>query len=112
MDVEPPPMPVDPRPGRRGAGRAGKLALEAPGAEELSIIGWPLLLRRRYVERVSASHRYPLLVLATVLSGLFAVNFTITLLAVSLPTIAEDVGASETTLTWVITGPLLAFGVV
>jgi MFS family permease len=51
-------------------------------------------------------------VLGTALFGLFTVGFTITILAVSLSTIAGDLGTSETTLTWVITGPLLAFGIV
>jgi EmrB/QacA subfamily drug resistance transporter len=50
-------------------------------------------------------------VLVTVLSGLFSVGFTITILAVSIPTIADDVGSSKDVLTWVVTGPLLAFGV-
>jgi EmrB/QacA subfamily drug resistance transporter len=40
------------------------------------------------------------------------VSVTITLLAVSLVDIAKDIGSDETTLSWVITGPMLAFGVV
>ena len=88
------------------------LSLDAPGAEEVQVIPWPLLLRRRVAQRVKASSRYPWLVLVTVLLGLFSVGFTITILAVSLSTIADDVGSSKTTLTWVITGPLLAFGIV
>src|SRR5690606_6255259 len=40
-----------------------------------------------------------------------SVSSTITILAVSIPTIADDFGASETTLTWLITGPVLAFAV-
>ena len=50
--------------------------------------------------------------LVVVLAGLFTVSFTITLLAVSLKSIAKDLHSSDTTLTWVITGPMLAFGVV
>ena len=88
------------------------LNLDAPGAEEVQVIPWPLLLQQRVVERVGSSSKYPWLVLVTVLLGLFSVGFTITILAVSLSTIAEDVGSSKTTLTWVITGPLLAFGIV
>ena len=87
-------------------------SIEAPGAEEVGVVPWPLLLRRRLAHRVEGSDRFPWIVLATVLFGLFTVGFTITLLAVSIPTIAEDLGSSESTLTWVITGPLLAFGVV
>lgn len=50
--------------------------------------------------------------LIVALFGIFSVGFTITLLAVSLSSIADDLGSSASTLTWVITGPLLAFGVV
>ena len=50
--------------------------------------------------------------LIVALVGLFTVSVTITLLAVSLVDIANDIGSDETTLSWVITGPMLAFGVV
>ena len=46
--------------------------------------------------------------LVTVLAGLFASGFTITIMAVSLKDIANELGASETSLTWVVTGPFLA----
>jgi EmrB/QacA subfamily drug resistance transporter len=51
-------------------------------------------------------------VLVAVLYGLFAVNLTITILAVSIPGIAEEFGTSDATMTWVVTGPMLAFGVI
>lgn len=51
-------------------------------------------------------------ILATVLFGLFSVNVTVTILAVSIHTIAEELGTSEPTMTWVVTGPMLAFGVI
>jgi EmrB/QacA subfamily drug resistance transporter len=86
--------------------------VQAPGAEEVSILPWPALFRERMRARVERSSKYPYLVLGTALFGLFSVGFTITILAVSLSTIADDLGASKTTLTWVITGPLLAFGIV
>jgi EmrB/QacA subfamily drug resistance transporter len=92
--------------------RLGQVSLDAPGAEEVQVVPWPLLLRRRVAQRVERSSRFPWLVLGTVLFGLFSVGFTITILAVSLSTIAKDVDSTKTTLTWVITGPLLAFGIV
>lgn len=92
--------------------RARDLASEAPGADEVAVVPWPLLLRRRVVERVEASDRYPWFVLATVLFGLFAVGFTITILSNSIPRIAGDLHSDVSTLTWVLTGPLLAFAVV
>lgn len=88
------------------------VSLDAPGTEEVQVVPWALLLRRRVAARVERSSRFPWLVLGTVLLGLFSVGFTITILAVSLSTIADDVGSTKTTLTWVITGPLLAFGIV
>ena len=45
------------------------------------------------------------------MAGLFSVNVTFTILAVALPRIARDFGTTENTMTWVVTGPLLAFGV-
>lgn len=51
-------------------------------------------------------------ILATVLAGLFAVNVTITILAVSIPGIAEEFGTTESTMTWAVTAPMLAFGVI
>jgi EmrB/QacA subfamily drug resistance transporter len=51
-------------------------------------------------------------ILATVLSGLFAVNVTITILAVSIHRIAGELHTTEPTMTWVVTGPMLAFGVI
>ena len=45
------------------------------------------------------------------LFGLFSVGFTITILSVSIPRIAEEMGSDTSTVTWVVTGPLLAFAV-
>jgi EmrB/QacA subfamily drug resistance transporter len=93
-------------------GRARELTSEAPGADELTVLPWPLLLKRRVTERVERSERYPWIVLATVLFGLFSVGFTITILSNSIPRIADDLSSDVSTLTWVLTGPLLAFAVV
>ena len=51
-------------------------------------------------------------ILTVLLFGLFAVNVTITILAVSIHTIAKELHTSEPTMTWVVIGPMLAFGVV
>lgn len=56
--------------------------------------------------------RRPWVVLWVVLSGLFATGFSITLLVVSLSRIATELDSSVTVLTWVLTAPMLAFGVV
>lgn len=47
----------------------------------------------------------------SVLSGLFAAAFSFTILAVSIPEIADDLGGSEAALTWTVSGPLLMFAV-
>jgi len=91
--------------------RARDLAFEAPGTEEATYVPWPLLLQRRVTARVERSGRYPWLVLATVLFGLFAVGFTITILSNARPRIAADLGTDTGTLTWLITGPVLGFAV-
>ena len=94
------------------AGGEPDAADEADDPGESSLLQGTLMLQARLQDRMGASSRYPWLVLGTALFGLFTVGFTITILAVSLSTIAGDLGTSETTLTWVITGPLLAFGIV
>ncbi len=68
--------------------------------------------RREDVQaRLTESGSYPRWVLLTALTGMFATTFPVTLLAVSLSTIADDFDASETLIAWVISGPLLASAV-
>lgn len=55
--------------------------------------------------------RYQWWVLWTVLAGLLSVNVTFTIVAVALPRIADELGTTTSTVTWVVTGPLLAFGI-
>jgi EmrB/QacA subfamily drug resistance transporter len=78
------------------------------GVEEVPAVAWPLLLQERLRRRVATDDRYRWWVLWTVLAGLFAAGFTITVLAVSLPTIARDLDTDPTTLSWIVTGPFLA----
>jgi EmrB/QacA subfamily drug resistance transporter len=56
--------------------------------------------------------RSPWFVLAIVLYGLFAVNVTFTIVTISIPRIARELHSTDATMTWVVTGPMLAFGVV
>ena len=87
------------------------LAIDAVGADEVVVVPWTILYRERLQARMQESERYPWIVLATVLFGLFSVSFTITILSVSIPRIAGDLDSNESTLTWLVTGPLLAFAV-
>jgi EmrB/QacA subfamily drug resistance transporter len=89
-----------------------EVPLDVPGAEEVGVVPWPRVFRNRVRARVVASDRHRWIVLSAALFGLFTVGFTITILAVSLPRIAADLDSTQATLTWVITGPLLALGVV
>jgi MFS family permease len=101
--------------GTRGSGEPGahldELSIDAPGADEVAVMPWSLLLRQRVLDRAKQSSKYPWLVLTTVLLGLFSVGFTITILSVSIPRIADDLGSNESTLTWLVTGPILAFAI-
>jgi EmrB/QacA subfamily drug resistance transporter len=97
---------------RHDEGHADELAIDAPGVEEVAVVPWPLMLRARVNQRVASHPRYPWLVLSVALFGLFSVGFTITILSVSIPRIAEELGSDTSTVTWVVTGPLLAFAVV
>lgn len=99
-------------PGRGRGGNITDLALDAPGVEPDGVMPWPLLFRERIRSRAVSSDRYPWIVLATALFGLFTVGFTITILAVSVKTMAEDFDSTPATLAWVVTGPMLAFAVI
>jgi EmrB/QacA subfamily drug resistance transporter len=90
-----------------GPGRA-PFPADAPGTEEVPVVHWPALWRDRLTHRVHRSDRYARWVLGAALTGMFAVGFTITVLAVSIGDIADDLGSSDAALTWVVSGPLLA----
>lgn len=68
-----------------------------------SIAPW----RRAILDRLEASGRYPSWVLFAALAGMFSTTFPVTILAVSLAPIAQEFGAAETTMAWVISAPML-----
>ena len=68
-------------------------------------------LRARVLEHLERTGRYPRWVLWVALTGMFATTFPVTILVVSLGDIAKDLNTSETTLAWVLTGPMLASAV-
>ncbi len=86
------------------------LSFDPAGVDELGVLPWPILLRRRLAATIGIDRRWA--VLWVVLGGLFTVSFTITILVVSLQDIADDLDSSVNVLNWAITGPMLAFGVV
>jgi EmrB/QacA subfamily drug resistance transporter len=108
---EPDPRAAGGSPGTAADVGPGLALTEVPGWSEVSVVAWPLLLRRRVRRRVEASDRYRWWVLWSVLAGMFAAGFSFTILAVSIPDIATDLGASETAVTWVVVGPMVMFAV-
>lgn len=88
----------------------GGAALGTTRAEAAVNVPWPLLLHRRVQHRTAGSPRHRWWVLAALLTGLFALSFTFTVFVVALPTVAREFHTHVSVLTWVSTGPLLAFG--
>lgn len=87
---------------------------QGPGVDEVGVLPWQAVRGKRFVrkvaKRIGLNRAWATLIV--VLSGLFAVSATITVLVVSLDTIATDLGTDTSTINWALTGPMLAFGVV
>lgn len=62
-------------------------------------------------ERVQNSGRYRWWALIVLLLGFFSTGISVTILSAVLPTIAQDFGVGNHTVAWVVTGPMLVFGV-
>ncbi len=88
------------------------LVVEAPGADEVTIVPWPILWRNRIASKVEGHDKYPWIVLSAALFGLFSVGFSITVLSIAIKGIAEEFHTSDNVVIWVITGPLLLGAVV
>ena len=88
-----------------------ELGIEPPGADEVVMVPWSLILQRRVAGRVDRSPRKAWIILAASLLGVFTASFTITVLTVSLADIAHDLGSTKSILTWAVTGPSLAMAV-
>ena len=87
---------------------------QGPGVDEVGVVPWQLIRGKRFVRkvarRIGLNRAWATLIV--VLTGLFAVSATITVLVVSLDTIATDLNTETSTINWALTGPMLAFGVV
>jgi MFS family permease len=86
------------------------LGPQSTGVDDVSMVPWSLMVSKRIAKRVGLTRKWAILVV--VLIGLFTTSSTITILVVSLETISQDLNSNVSTLNWVITGPMLAFGVV
>jgi MFS family permease len=87
---------------------------QGPGVDEVGVLPWQAVRGKRFVrkvaKRIGLNRAWATLIV--VLSGLFAVSATITILVVSLDTVANDLNSDTSTINWALTGPMLAFGVV
>ncbi len=81
--------------------------LAAPPGGAPALAAPPRGLRGRWVGRLESGGRYPTWVLLAALSGMFATAFPITILTMSLKSIAAEFGVAETTAAWVISAPML-----
>lgn len=70
-------------------------------------MGPPSLASPRLRSRLEARGTYRRWVLISALAGMFATTFPVTILSVSLADIADELGSSTRTLTWVIAAPML-----
>ena len=105
-----------PQPDRQDPEPLTAVAIDAPGVDEEATVPWSMLVGRE--ERPAGTGdpggtgdtggRSPWLVTWVVLVGTFWVASTITILAVSRPLIADDLGASVESLVWLISGPTIA----
>ncbi|MHB8437564.1 MAG: MFS transporter [Acidimicrobiales bacterium] len=88
---------------------------DTPEADDLHADHEPMALRwawhRALGERARRSSHYRWWVLWVVLSGLLATNMLFTVFVVALPQVAQGLHTTVATITWVVTGPMLAFGV-
>jgi EmrB/QacA subfamily drug resistance transporter len=62
-------------------------------------------------DRVRASERYRWWALVVLLLGFFSTGISVTILTAVLPTIAREFHVGNNTVAWVVTGPMLVFGV-
>ena len=86
------------------------ITFEQGGVDEVAVVPWTQMIPRRLARKVGLTKKWA--TLFVVLAGLFTTSVTITILVVSLETIATDLNSSVSVLNWSITGPMLAFGVV
>lgn len=88
-----------------------RLMLGTPHGEELAVVPWPILIREKVHRRARSSDRYRWWVLAVVLAGLLSSNVLFTVFVVALPSVAAGLHTSVSTITWVVTAPMLAVAV-
>ena len=99
-------------PGEPELADPAELLTESAGLEPIAVVPWPILWRQRMTAKVEHHGAYPWIVVAAALFGLFAVGFSITILAVALEDIAVELDTTTNTIIWVVTGPILLGAVI
>lgn len=93
--------------------RRGDFPVNAAGIHPVPTVPWSLLiLRRRLQAHIGERDSFRWWVLAVSLGGMFATGFTITILAVAVPGIAKELDSDTATISWIVTAPILVFGLV
>ncbi len=88
------------------------LSESGPGSLPISFVPWGVIVaRRRVAASAQARDGFANLALAIVLGAMFMVNLSVTAITVAVPRIAADFGASESTIVWAVTGPILVTAV-
>ena len=80
------------------------------GVDEVALAPLRERVRSALVDRIGISRRKA--TMTVLLSGVFTVSFTITLLVVVLDTVATDLRSTVSVVSWSITAPMLAFAVI
>jgi EmrB/QacA subfamily drug resistance transporter len=93
------------------AGGPPETGARSPEAAGRAAESWAAGVRARVRRRAGSDDRYRWWVLVVVLAGLFSVNVLITVFVVALPSVAQGLHTSLPTVTWVVTGPMLAYAV-
>ena len=80
------------------------------GVDEVALAPLHERVRSALVDRIGISRRKA--TMTVLLSGVFTVSFTVTLLVVVLDTVAADLKSTVSVVSWSITAPMLAFAVI
>ena len=100
------------RPGPSDGPRLSSWSRGGGGSLPVTIVPWSLLqTRRRVADRAQAHDRFASIALAIILGVLFAVNLSVTVITVVVPTIADEFSTSDGTVVWAVTGPILVAAV-
>jgi MFS family permease len=92
--------------------RLSDLSRGGSGSLPVTIVPWQLILARRRIARKAQGRRnFPSIALSIILAAMFMVNLTVTAITIAVPRIAGDFDASQATILWAVTGPILVSAV-